>query len=260
MQVLNGKIREVRSGVSKPAPDYTNYLYGGNMATTTLPKFNKFLTEEDLVFIPHPNDKRFIDLTGHTSGQLTVLGFLGGSTKRKYWACRCACGNITRIDRDHLKGSATKSCGCHRRQRMAIIIENQTIHGLSSTPEYKTWYSMVDRCANPNKPRNKRYAGRGITVCERWQKFENFLEDMGKRPGPGYSIERINNDGHYEPGNCKWATLTEQANNKRNSHFIEFGGERKTVAEWCRYFKLDPEKDRWRVQRGLERGIPPEPV
>lgn len=107
----------------------------------------------------------------------------------------------------------------------------QNRRGLT-TPEYKAWSEMFQRCGNPNNMRYARYGARGIRVCEKWLKFELFFEDMGLRPSPGHSLERINNDGNYEPENCKWATRKEQARNRRGNRIVEFNGRRATLAEW----------------------------
>lgn len=116
--------------------------------------------------------------------------------------------------------------------------EARTSHGHNKvgnrTPEYGSWAAMLTRCRNKNNPGFKNYGGRGITVCERWMDFSNFLADMGLRPSMRHSLERKNNEGNYEPGNCKWATRAEQANNKRNNRIIEFNGLALTVSNWAR--------------------------
>jgi hypothetical protein len=117
--------------------------------------------------------------------------------------------------------------------------QNQDIarHGFArsgqKTPEWTAWTRMKTRCLNPGHPAFKDYGGRGITVCERWMTFENFIADMGRRPSNKHSIDRINNDGNYEPSNCRWATRKEQANNRRSSRFLTFEGRTLSCSEWC---------------------------
>jgi len=108
-----------------------------------------------------------------------------------------------------------------------------TTHGKTESPEYRVWGSMIKRCCNPKANRYDRYGGRGISVCERWQSFEAFFEDMGPRPSPKHSIERRNNDGNYEKANCYWATWKEQARNKRTSRMLEFNGKTMCLAAWA---------------------------
>jgi hypothetical protein len=106
-------------------------------------------------------------------------------------------------------------------------------HGKSKTTEYATWCRMWSRCTNPIVDRYPLYGGRGIKVCERWQKFENFYEDMGDKPSPKHSIGRIDNDGNYEPSNCRWESRGEQANNTSTNIFIEWNGQKKTYSQWA---------------------------
>jgi hypothetical protein len=109
-----------------------------------------------------------------------------------------------------------------------------TTHGMHRTPEYRAWQKMRQRCSNPKCQRYDRYGARGIRVCERWRSFEAFFEDMGHRPSPRHSLDRIDNDGNYEPGNCRWATRAEQNRNRGDNRLVTFGGLTMTVAEWAR--------------------------
>lgn len=123
-------------------------------------------------------------------------------------------------------------------------------HGLSKTPIYKIWYGMHERCRGIGGDARKYYVPKNIKVCERWHIFENFLEDMGDKPGPGYSIDRIDNDGDYCPENCRWATATQQNRNRRNTVLITIEGETKPIGQWADEYSLPPQTIRKRMERG----------
>ena len=171
---------------------------------------------------------RFLDRTGLKYGRLTALCEVQKTTGRVRWLCKCECGNSIEVNGTDLAQNRTQSCGCLHRERTADAGRLRVKHGHArkgdgntrqTTPEYKSWKAMLERIRNPNAPNYHLYGGRGITICERWQGesgFLNFLSDMGKRP-EGMTLDRINNDGDYEPSNCRWADAKRQSNNRRNT-------------------------------------------
>lgn len=158
------------------------------------------------------------DLVGTKFHRLTVISFVEMIGSHSYWVCRCDCGKEKIVRKTSLTSGHTKSCGCLQREKfIEQTVRLSTTHGKRHSKEYNSWRGMVQRCTNQKQEKYAIYGARGIKVCGRWLKFENFYEDMGDKPSPKHSIERINNEGNYEPSNCKWATAVEQMNNTRRN-------------------------------------------
>ncbi len=173
------------------------------------------------------------NLTGKKIGRLIVLSEVFGhkhAGKHRKWLCLCDCGNKREIFQDRLVKGKTVSCGCWQREVTSL---RTTTHGRSKTPLYKTWSAMIARCSNNKLPTWADYGGRGISVCDRWLTFENFLADMGDRPFVGAEIDRVNNDGNYEPSNCRWATRLEQCSNTRANILITIDGRTQNLMQWA---------------------------
>lgn len=190
--------------------------------------------------------------TGEKYGQLKIIDQLPrlhvSGRPRRIVLCKCDCGTERIAFVDNLRAGYTTSCGCHRLARATASL---VTHGMSDVPEYTVWQGMHQRCKPLSKRDDaKRYGGRGIVVCERWNDFAAFYADMGPRPSPHHSIDRRNTNGNYEKDNCRWATPDEQANNRRTSHLITYRGETLSIAQWARRLQVPYGRLKQRVQRG----------
>lgn len=172
-----------------------------------------------------------LDLTNMTFHDLTAIERNGKDQNGSVaWLCRCVCGNTGTWSWRHLTSGNTKSCGC-RKDRVAAA--RFRTHGKSTSPEYTTYMNMISRCEYRNRCDFKHYGGRGIAVCQRWREsFENFLSDMGPRPFPRATLERLRVNEGYGPDNCVWASQKHQTRNKRNNRALEYNGRTMTIAEW----------------------------
>jgi hypothetical protein len=206
-----------------------------------------------------------MDRVGQVIGRLTVIKFLGRvnnankNNSDSLWLCRCSCPKQTEIP---VKGKALtsrhkKSCGCLKWGEGKATLKAEDQERYITSREYRIWVAMISRCHNPNAKDYKNYGARGIKVCYRWRYGENglsgyecFILDMGYRPFGDFSIDRINNDGAYEPGNCKWATRIEQMSHTRRSKFLTINGETKILAEWARIVNVSEFSIRHRLNRG----------
>lgn len=187
------------------------------------------------------------DLAGQRFNMLVARNFLGsdrvGAQARRIWECVCDCGSVVAVSAALLKRLEKFSCGCTPASRK---------HGMTNTPTYRIWSAMHDRCRNPANRFFHRYGGRGVKVCERWggpDGFANFLADMGEKPS-GLSIDRIDNDGHYTPENCRWATTGQQTSNRASTRLITFDGETMMLKAWAQRIGISPTTLSLRLKRG----------
>ena len=185
-------------------------------------------------------------LNGQRFGKWTVIGAAPRSSRESRYLCRCDCGTERDVLRKHLLSGKSTSCGCQRHLQAAAI----TTHGGSKTSEYRTWQAMRNRCTDPKNPGWLRYGGRGISVDPRWDAFAAFLADMGAKPSPAHTLDRVDGDGDYTPENCRWATRREQAQNTSRNHYVTWNGETKSIAEWARTTGINKDAIRYRLLAG----------
>lgn len=189
-------------------------------------------------------NKKFIDLTGKRYGRYLVIKDAGGDPAK--WLCKCDCGKEKIVWGKSLKNGDVVSCGCYARETTKTRIK----HGARNTPEYYIWTSMKQRCLNPKSKPYADYGGRGITVCDRWLVFENFISDMGSRP-EGKSLDRIDNNAGYSPENCRWADQTTQKRNTRANKKFVYNGSLLTIAEIAGQIGMKPDTLKHRIAKGM---------
>ncbi len=191
---------------------------------------------------------KLIDLTGQKFGRLTVLERTGNSTDGKArWICECECGNVLVVQGNHLREGVTRSCGC-------LAIETRTTHGLANTKIYHTWIAIKQRCLNPNSTNFYLYGERGITICDEWLDFQNFYDYVSKLDNygeEGYTLDRIDVNGNYEPGNVRWANSKTQHRNTRRSVFVDYYGVKMMITDVAKLTGISENTLRSRARIGL---------
>lgn len=192
---------------------------------------------------------KLINIVGIRFHRLLVLKQIHGSRKcPPKIICQCDCGNITTQFKSNVTSGKVKSCSCHKNQ---VAKENHTKHGLTKTRTYNTWASMLQRCYNPKNKSFHNYGGRGIKVCDSWQNsFEQFYADVGERPTSLHSLDRIDNNGNYEPNNVKWSLPYEQANNTRRNHILEYQDKKLSMSQAARMIGISYSKLKKRIYKG----------
>jgi hypothetical protein len=196
------------------------------------------------------------NLAGQRFGKLVAVCDIGRTKRGRVWKCVCDCGSETASVSTYLKNGHKRSCGCLHAESAKIAGEKQKTHGHTTkerkkfASEYHAWASMKSRCMNPNVHSFKRYGARGIKVCDRWMRFENFYEDMGPKPSERHSLERLDTDGNYEPSNCVWADAFQQASTRTNVRSICAFGKTMTAAAWQRETGIPASVIRNRIDSG----------
>ena len=190
---------------------------------------------------------KYLYLTGKKFGKLLVIKMLGYKNNRSLWECKCDCGKKIITQGTSLTTGNTKSCGCVRKEKIA---KSLTTHNKRHHPLYAIWASMKYRCLNKNNKSYSYYGGRGIKVCKRWLKFENFYNDMSIGYKNGFTLDRINNNGNYYKENCRWVSFFTQARNRRSSKIYNYKNENKTLAEFAEKYGFKTMQLIHRLRRG----------
>lgn len=206
--------------------------------------------------------KQYTPPVGEVFGRLRVLREIEPQGRNRRLLCICACGKLHAASDGNLRSGSVRSCGCWQKEG---VIQRSTKHRMSYTPEHRCWSAILTRCTNKNVANYPRYGGRGINVCERWlHSFENFYADMGPRPSPKHSIDRKDNDGNYEPDNCRWATRREQTLNREVTNRLTYNGVTKPLSDWAVEYGLRPStlykriyRHGWDVERSLTTPVVP---
>lgn len=193
-------------------------------------------------------NKRRNDFLGKRFTRLTVLKYVKSDDDHSYWLCLCDCGNKRIVIKQALLNGGTKSCGCLRKDR---FLKSSTKHNLSNDKIYKVWHSMMQRCYNKKCKAFPRYGGRGISVSDDWKNFETFYHQFGKFKTGNLTIDRINNDGNYELNNCRWATSSEQQNNKSTTTLIEFEGKTYSLKKFFILKNIKPGSAYYWLKKGF---------
>ena len=192
------------------------------------------------------------DLTGLQFGRLSVIGRSENHGKHVRWSCVCDCGKSATVSSTHLKTGHTKSCGCVRDEVASCRAKSMAKHGMWNSPEWNSWKSMKDRCLRKTHDKYPLYGGRGITVFQEWiGSFDAFFAHVGCRPSSSHSIDRIDSNQGYEPGNVRWADINQQNNNKRTNVTVDIDGVLMTAAQVSHRFGITHRAAVYRIRRGL---------
>ena len=192
------------------------------------------------------------NISGKRFGRLVAVSSTSTHKYGRVWLCECDCGSTASVMAGKLIQGKTRSCGCLAKELLGNRLRT---HGQSKTPEYRVYKNMICRCENKNRKSYMYYGGRGVSVCKRWRtSFSNFIADMGPRPSPTHTIDRIDGDDSYNPDNCRWATRQTQSENRRNCIYITYHGKTLTAKGWSRIVKFSDTT----IRRKVRQGLPPE--